>query len=219
MKARIKSVSRVKVAWFYEDDIYLYESMPGSSLVNPTADVVRFELRDLYEEDDNFEVIISGKGDFYAFGTDYYGKGEDPRPLKRFDAQDETIFLPRGQQRTGLLSPSSLNERRVGLRYLAGDHDEKTGFHVIAVVNLPNSFLRVRRRACGEPTKPYGVTALPGAIDYLLPMMLREFREKLTEEVERELIEASKLIPEAIETYGPMVVNLFVREVQPSARS
>lgn len=57
MKARIKSVSRVKVTWFYEDDIYLYESVPGSILVNPTADVVRFELRDLYEEDDNFEVI------------------------------------------------------------------------------------------------------------------------------------------------------------------
>ena len=65
MKARIKSVSRVKVTWFYEDEIYLYESAPGSILVNPKAEVVRFELRDLYEEDDNFEVIIRGKGVSY----------------------------------------------------------------------------------------------------------------------------------------------------------
>lgn len=92
MKARIKSLSRVKVTWFYEDEIYLYESVPGSILVNPKADVVRFELRDLYEEGDNFEVMISKEGDSYAFGTDYYGGGEGPRPLKRLDAQDETIF-------------------------------------------------------------------------------------------------------------------------------
>jgi hypothetical protein len=92
MKARIKFVSRVKVTWFYEDEIYLYESVPGSILVNLEAETVRFELRDLYEEDDNFEVIISGKGDSYAFNTDYYGGGEDSHPLKRFDAQDKTIF-------------------------------------------------------------------------------------------------------------------------------
>jgi hypothetical protein len=92
MKAGIKAVSRVKVTWFYEDEIYLYESVPGSILVNPGAETVRFELRDLYGEDDNFEVVSSGKGGSYAFSTDYFGGGEIPRPLKRFDTQDETIF-------------------------------------------------------------------------------------------------------------------------------
>ena len=50
------------------------------------------------------------------------------------------------------------------------------------------------------------------AIDYLLPMALREFRQGFTEEVERELVEVSKVVPEAIETYGPMIVNIFIQE-------
>jgi hypothetical protein len=50
------------------------------------------------------------------------------------------------------------------------------------------------------------------AIDYLLPMALREFRQGFTEEVERELVEASKFVPEAIETYGSMIVNIFIQE-------
>lgn len=34
---------------------------------------------------------------------------------------------------------------------------------------------------------------------------LREFRQGFTEEVERELVEVSKFVPEAIETYGSMI--------------
>jgi hypothetical protein len=52
------------------------------------------------------------------------------------------------------------------------------------------------------------------AIDYFLPAALQEFREGITDEVERELVEASKLIPEAMETYGPVLLNLFIQESQ-----
>jgi hypothetical protein len=50
------------------------------------------------------------------------------------------------------------------------------------------------------------------AIDYLLPMALREFRQGFTEEVEREMVEVSKFVPEAIETYGSIIVNIFIQE-------
>ena len=52
------------------------------------------------------------------------------------------------------------------------------------------------------------------AIDYLLPVALREFRQGFTEEVERELVEVSKVVPEAIETYGHMIVNCLMKEFQ-----
>jgi hypothetical protein len=52
------------------------------------------------------------------------------------------------------------------------------------------------------------------AIDNLLPVALREFQQGFTQEMERELVEVSKVIPDAIETYGPMVMNFLIREVQ-----
>jgi len=54
------------------------------------------------------------------------------------------------------------------------------------------------------------------AIDYFLPVALREFQQGFTEEMERELVEVSKVIPEAIETYGTVVVNSLIQEVQHS---
>jgi hypothetical protein len=56
------------------------------------------------------------------------------------------------------------------------------------------------------------------AIDYFLPVALREFQQGFTEEVERELVEVSKVIPEAIETYGPLIVNLFIQDLQQGQR-
>jgi len=50
------------------------------------------------------------------------------------------------------------------------------------------------------------------AIDYLLPIALQQFRQGFTEEVERELVEVSKVVPEAIETYAPKVVNILIQE-------
>lgn len=50
------------------------------------------------------------------------------------------------------------------------------------------------------------------AIDYLLPMALQQFRQGFTEEVERKLVEVSKVVPEAIETYAPKVVNILIQE-------
>lgn len=50
------------------------------------------------------------------------------------------------------------------------------------------------------------------AIDHLLPIALQQFRQGFTEEVERELVEVSKVVPEAIETYAPKVVNILVQE-------
>jgi hypothetical protein len=52
------------------------------------------------------------------------------------------------------------------------------------------------------------------AIDYLLPLALREFQQGFTQDVERELVEVSKIVPDAIETYGPMIVNIFLQELQ-----
>jgi hypothetical protein len=56
------------------------------------------------------------------------------------------------------------------------------------------------------------------AIDYLLPVALQEFQQGFTEEMERELAKVSKAVPDAIETYGPMIVNLFVQELQSGQR-
>ena len=49
-------------------------------------------------------------------------------------------------------------------------------------------------------------------IDYFLPEALRRFRQQFTEEMERELVEASKQIPEIIETCIPIIVNTFLQE-------
>jgi hypothetical protein len=51
-------------------------------------------------------------------------------------------------------------------------------------------------------------------IDYFLPEALRAFQHGFTEEVELELVEASKIMPGAIETYGPMIVNSFIKELK-----
>jgi DNA-binding transcriptional MerR regulator len=51
-------------------------------------------------------------------------------------------------------------------------------------------------------------------IDYFLPEALRRFQQQFTEEMERELVEASKQIPEIIETCIPIIVNTFLQESQ-----
>jgi hypothetical protein len=56
------------------------------------------------------------------------------------------------------------------------------------------------------------------AIDYFLPLALQEFQMGFTEEVERELVEVSKSVPEAIETYGPMIMNALMQELQAGRR-
>src|SRR5215213_623041 len=56
------------------------------------------------------------------------------------------------------------------------------------------------------------------AIDYLLPAALKELREGLTEEVERQLVEVSKFIPDIIETSTAMMMNIFTREAQSGQR-
>lgn len=50
-------------------------------------------------------------------------------------------------------------------------------------------------------------------IDYFLPGALRAFQQGFTEEVERKLVEASKIVPDAIETYGPILVNSIMQEL------
>jgi hypothetical protein len=55
-------------------------------------------------------------------------------------------------------------------------------------------------------------------IDYFLPEALRAFQQGFTEEVECQLIEASKIVPDAIETYGPMIVNSFIQELKVGGR-
>jgi DNA-binding transcriptional MerR regulator len=49
-------------------------------------------------------------------------------------------------------------------------------------------------------------------IDYFLPEALRQFQKQFTEEMERELVEASKQIPEIIETSIPIIVNSILQE-------
>ena len=56
------------------------------------------------------------------------------------------------------------------------------------------------------------------AIDYFLPLALQEFQRGFTKEIERELVEVSKNVPEAIETYGPMVMNCLMQELQAGQR-
>jgi hypothetical protein len=55
-------------------------------------------------------------------------------------------------------------------------------------------------------------------IDHFLPEALQEFRDGITEEVERELAEAGKLIHDAMETYIPVVMNVFTQESQAGRR-
>jgi len=49
-------------------------------------------------------------------------------------------------------------------------------------------------------------------IDYFLPEALRRFKQQFNEEKERDLVEASKQIPEIIETCIPIIVNIFLQE-------
>lgn len=54
---------------------------------------------------------------------------------------------------------------------------------------------------------------LAQVIDHFLPEALRQFREKFTEEVERELYEASQFVPEIVETSIPIIIDVFSQEV------
>lgn len=51
-------------------------------------------------------------------------------------------------------------------------------------------------------------------IDYFLPEALRALQQGFTEEVEHKLIEVSKIVPSTIETYGPLIVNSFIQELE-----
>lgn len=55
-------------------------------------------------------------------------------------------------------------------------------------------------------------------IDCYLPEVLREFQKWFTEEVERELVEVSKIVPDVIETYVPIIVNNLIQELQGGRR-
>lgn len=62
---RFGLIKHIKVIWFFEDEIYAYESIAGSILANSKSESIRFELRELYGDDDNFQVIIQKVADFY----------------------------------------------------------------------------------------------------------------------------------------------------------
>jgi hypothetical protein len=51
-------------------------------------------------------------------------------------------------------------------------------------------------------------------IECFLPEALRALQQGFTEEVEHKLVEASKIVPDAIETYGPIIVNSFMQELK-----
>lgn len=51
-------------------------------------------------------------------------------------------------------------------------------------------------------------------IDYLLPKGLHEFQQAFTDDLELELIEASKMMPQVMETYSTIMVNCFTGAVQ-----
>ncbi|MCA1594098.1 MAG: hypothetical protein LC754_15890 [Acidobacteria bacterium] len=93
MKTHFNSVNRVKATWLYEDEIYFYESVPGSIIVNPKAKTIRFELRELSEREDNFEVLVRETNGSYVFETDHELVAEGTYPLRRFVADDESIFF------------------------------------------------------------------------------------------------------------------------------
>lgn len=59
---------------------------------------------------------------------------------------------------------------------------------------------------------------LDQVIDHFLPAALQEFRDGITDEVERELVEAGKLIHDVMETYIPVVMNVFTQESQTGRR-
>jgi|GEM_PF-2766318 len=56
------------------------------------------------------------------------------------------------------------------------------------------------------------------AIDNLLPGALRAFQQGFSEEMERELVEASKSVSETMETYGPILVDIFIQELKVGRR-
>lgn len=95
---QLSLIKYIKVVWLYEGEIYLYENVPRSIVANSKAVSVRFELKDLYEEDDNFEVIIKRDGNSYVFKTDYYEDSGSMFPLRAFVAKDEVIFYHEGSE-------------------------------------------------------------------------------------------------------------------------
>lgn len=95
---RLDLVKRVKVTWVFENQIYLYESVLGSIVANSKAESIRFELRDLFEEVDDFQVVSRKNRDSYVFKMDYYEDAESTFPLKAFAAQDEAIFYYEGSE-------------------------------------------------------------------------------------------------------------------------
>lgn len=95
---RLNTTKNVRVTWVYESDIYQYESVPGSIVANSKAESIRFELRDVIAEDDNFQVVIQKNGESYTFKSDYYPDADREFPLRLFLGQQEAIFYYEGSE-------------------------------------------------------------------------------------------------------------------------
>ena len=93
---QLGSIKHIKVTWVFEDEVYFYENVSGSLVSNSKAKTIRFELRELYGEDDNFQVIIKKDEDSYVFKTDYYEDEKLTLGLKEFVGLDEAILYHEG---------------------------------------------------------------------------------------------------------------------------
>jgi hypothetical protein len=79
--------------WAFEGKSYVYEAVPDTLASNQNAQSIRFELREIEDEDENLEVVIQKRKDgSYFFKTDYYDEPEKEYPLKAFTSPDEIIF-------------------------------------------------------------------------------------------------------------------------------
>jgi hypothetical protein len=94
LTARILSTKQIAVSWVYEDtEGFLYNNVPGTILVNASAQSIRFELKEKNGDDnDNFEVVIKNTNGSYILKADHPEMGNQEFPLKVYSASEELVL-------------------------------------------------------------------------------------------------------------------------------
>src|ERR1044072_8684150 len=95
---KLNDATRIRVTWVYEQEIYLYESVPGTIVSASKPESIRFQVSNKLEDTDNFEVVIRKDKGNYFFKTDYYDNAEQEFPLKPFIARNEMILYYEGSE-------------------------------------------------------------------------------------------------------------------------
>jgi hypothetical protein len=91
---KLKDVGEIHVTWIENEEFYLYENLPATVSASADNSSLRFKLRELHCDEDDFEMIIHEKEDgTYSFRSDNYGEDDAHYPLDAYSSEDGFLFF------------------------------------------------------------------------------------------------------------------------------